>query len=57
MYIKLIISPQPKCKTCGKPMNEWNPFADSHEHVSCISDRISNKLIDIIKNKINFFCR
>jgi hypothetical protein len=47
-----IISPQPKCKTCGKAMEEWNLFAQEHEHVECIADRISDHLIKSIL--INF---
>jgi len=53
METKIIISPQPKCKTCGNPMNEWNPFADEHEHVNCISERIANAMIEIIKTSLN----
>lgn len=50
MEIKTIISEQPKCKTCGVKMNEWNPFADEHEHIECASERISNNLIAMVKN-------
>lgn len=52
MEIKIIISEQPNCKTCGKIMKEWNPFADEHEHIECASERISTSLIDIIKNQL-----
>jgi len=51
MEIKTIISKQPMCKTCGKLMLEWNAFADKHEHVKCIAERISTNLIDIIKKQ------
>lgn len=51
MEIKTIISPQPNCKTCGKPMQEWNPFAEEHEHIECIADRISDHLIKTIKEQ------
>ena len=52
MERKLIISKQPKCKTCGKLMLEWNSFADEHEHIECISERISENLIEIIKSQM-----
>lgn len=49
MEVKTIISEQPKCITCGIKMNEWNPFADTHEHIECASERISDRLISMIK--------
>ncbi len=51
MLIKTIISPRPNCKTCNIPMNEWNPFAEEHEHIECAADRISNHMINIIKKQ------
>jgi len=48
----MIISEQPKCKTCGKLMLEWNPFADEHEHIECISERVSEKLIKVIEKQM-----
>lgn len=48
-----IISPQPKCKLCGKLMNEWNPFAKEHEHTQCTANRISDALIEIVKKQLN----
>jgi len=53
MEVKLIISKQPKCKTCGKLMTEWNPYANEHEHSECTSERISENLILIIKKQFN----
>ena len=32
MERKIIITEQPKCKTCGKLMFEWDAWADEHEH-------------------------
>ena len=52
MERKIIISQQPKCKTCGKPMFEWNAWADEHEHVECIAERISTSLIKIVKKQL-----
>lgn len=52
MERKTIISEQPKCKTCGKLMAEWNPFAIEHEHVECVSERISASLIEIVKKQL-----
>lgn len=52
MELKTIISKQPKCKTCGKLMLEWNPFANEHEHVECIANRISSSLIEIVKKHL-----
>jgi len=52
MEIKTIISEQPKCKTCGKLIPEWNPFAEEHEHIECISNRMSESLIKIIKDQL-----
>lgn len=43
-----IISKQPTCKTCNKLMLEWNPFANEHEHVECMVDRVSTKLTNIL---------
>lgn len=53
MTFTTIYYPQPKCITCGKLMTSWNPWADIHEHVECASDRISDKLITIIKQQLN----
>lgn len=52
MERKLIISEQPKCKTCGKLMQEWNPFAEVNEHIECSGKRISESLIDILKKDL-----
>lgn len=52
MEKKIIISEQPKCKTCGKLMEEWNPFAIEHEHMKCASKRITGDLIEIVKNQL-----
>lgn len=53
MTLKIIYSPRPKCKTCNKLMESWNPFADTHEHTECAADRISDKLMDIVKKEFN----
>ena len=53
MERKLIISEQPKCKTCGKLMQEWNPFAEVHEHIECSAERISASLVEILKKKLD----
>lgn len=52
MDMKIIISEQPKCKICGKPLLEWNAWADEHEHIECIAERISTSLIEIIKKQL-----
>lgn len=52
MERKIIISEQPNCKTCGKLMLEWNAWADEHEHVECIAERISTSLIEIVKKQL-----
>ncbi len=52
MEKKIIILEQPKCKTCGKLMLEWNAWADEHEHVECIAERISTSLIEIVKKQL-----
>ena len=41
MERKIIITEQPKCKTCGKLMFEWNT-----------AERISTSLIEIIKKQL-----
>ena len=46
MEYKLIISKQPNCKTCGRPMFEWDPFAGEHEHWGCAAGRISTILVN-----------
>lgn len=50
MERKIIISEQPKCKTCGKLMDEWIQFANEHEHNECRKIRISNDIENIIKS-------
>ena len=52
MEIKLIISEQPKCITCGKLMQEWNAFAQVHEHIKCSAERISASLVEILKKQL-----
>ncbi len=52
MERKLIISQQPKCKTCGKLMQEWNPFAEVHEHIECSAERISVSLVEVLKKEL-----
>jgi hypothetical protein len=52
MERKTIISEQPKCKTCGKLMLEWNAWADEHEHIECVAKRISTSLIEIVKKQL-----
>ncbi len=49
----IIISKQPRCKTCNELMLEWNPFADEHEHTECIADRVSTKLVNILIKQLN----
>jgi hypothetical protein len=49
MERKLIISPVPNCRICGKPLQEWNPFADVHEHPQCIAEKVSEALMAIVK--------
>ena len=52
MERKLIISKQPKCKTCGKLMKEWNPFAEFHEHTECSAKQISASLVEILRKQL-----
>lgn len=52
MERKIIISEQPKCKYCGELMIEWNAWADEHEHIECMSERISENLIKIVKQQL-----
>ena len=47
-----IVSDKPPCSICGLPMKSWNPFATVHKHNECISEEISNKLIDILKKEL-----
>lgn len=53
MTYKTIISNQPSCKTCGKLMKEWNPFAEEHEHPVCAAERMSEHLIQIIREQMS----
>lgn len=53
MEIKTIISPQPKCKTCGKLMLEWNAWSNEHEHIECIADRISTSMMEVVIKQFN----
>ncbi len=32
-------------------MLEWNAWADEHEHVECIAERVSISLIEIVKKQ------
>lgn len=52
MERKLIISKHPKCKTCGKIIKEWNPFAEVHEHIECSAECISASLVEILKKQL-----
>lgn len=53
MERKRIISEKPKCKCCGNIMKEWNPFTEVHEHIECSSDRISERLVKLIKKQLS----
>lgn len=33
-------------------MQEWNPFAEVHEHIECSAERISASLIEIVKKQL-----
>jgi len=48
----IIKSKGPNCKTCGKPMREWNPFATEHEHPICTGKRIADKIINNLKSQL-----
>jgi hypothetical protein len=52
MELKTIISKQPICKTCNKPLLTWNPFEKEHEHYKCASDRIVASLMDLVRNDL-----
>jgi len=52
MERKLIILEQPKCITCGKLMQEWNAFAEVHEHIRCSAERISASLVETLKKQL-----
>lgn len=47
-----IKSKQPNCKTCGKPLKEWNPFATEHEHIECASKRIADSIMEGVKRDL-----
>ena len=47
-----IKSKQPNCKICGKPLKEWNPFSDEHEHITCASKRIADNIMKDIKRDL-----
>lgn len=53
METKTIRTQQPRCKSCGKFMKEWNPFARTHEHVNCIAERVSDSVMGVIKKQFN----
>ena len=38
-------SKKPVCNFCKKEMQEWNPWAETHEHSECTAERISTELI------------
>jgi hypothetical protein len=39
----------PKCKTCGRKMDSWNPWASEHEHHKCTLDRLAKVIQEDIK--------
>lgn len=43
----------PKCKTCGRKMDEWNPWATVHEHQKCMLDRMSKEIQEDIRKIFN----
>ena len=45
----IIIHPQPNCSICGEKMEEWIAFANTHQHIECLSKKWSDDLINIIK--------
>lgn len=47
-----IKSKRPNCKTCGKALKEWNPFATEHEHVECASKRIADIMMERVKRDL-----
>ncbi len=47
-----IKSKQPNCVTCKKPMQEWDPWANYHEHIGCASSRIANEIIESIRRDL-----
>lgn len=47
-----IISKQPYCISCNKPLTEWDPYALQHEHNQCIAERLSDRLIALIKQQM-----
>ena len=49
----IIKSEKPKCKTCGKQLEEWNPFTNEHEHIECSSERIVNSMMEKVKQDLN----
>ena len=51
MHIKY--TEKPICGTCGKPMREWNPFANKHEHEECTVNRIVDGLMSIVKQQLD----
>lgn len=47
------IGKPPICKTCKKPMVEWDFFAREHEHIECMTDRISDRLLKIFTRELS----
>lgn len=41
---------QSKCKSCGKPLKEWNSFQIDYEYMECVLSTISESLINMVKN-------
>ena len=54
MTPRVIKSKQPKCITCGRLLDEWNPFVlDEHqEHAECTGKRIAGKMMEGIKKDL-----
>jgi DNA-directed RNA polymerase subunit RPC12/RpoP len=44
---------QPKCKTCGKQVNEWMMGQTEFEHVECSSSRIAESMMKPIRKHLN----
>ena len=51
MQFRRIISQQPYCTYCGKLMDEWIVFCKNNEHPECTAERISNKLMERIREQ------
>jgi hypothetical protein len=42
--VTFVFKEKPRCRTCGLEMKSWDPYADTHEHIECITKRFGENM-------------